>query len=273
MSRLSLVLRDTQALRRIAELTNARVGLENFGAGLSTQDSLAFLLDHARARDAVQAEVDEERLKGQVLRTGAAYVALQSRARDRPAYLRRPDLGRRLMDTSRRALETLGSGFDVVIVLADGLSPRALEKHGCVVLEGLLEHFAAAGRTVGPVVYVRNGRVAVGDDIGEVLRARLAIVLIGERPGLSSPESLGAYATFKPSIGTADAQRNCVSNIHERGMPPGDAAVAIAKLADAIWHHQVSGVALPKDDGEATKLPSQASPNTRGERPAGEGKE
>ena len=99
------------------------------------------------------------------------------------------------------------------------------------------------------------------------------IVLIGERPGLSSPESLGAYATFKPSIGTPDARRNCVSNIHNRGVLPGDAASVIAKLADAIWRHRVSGVALAKDDSNATKLPSQALPNARGERPAGESEE
>ncbi len=157
-------------------------------------------------------------------------------------------------------------------MLADGLSARALEKHGCVVLVGLLERFAAAARSVGPVVYVRNGRVAVGDDVGELLRARLVIVLIGERPGLSSPESLGAYATFRPAIGTPDARRNCVSNIHHRGVRPGEAAAVIAKLADAIWRHRVSGVALAKDAGEAaTKLLPSAPTGHGADSQTGEG--
>ncbi len=254
MSRLPLVIGDKKRLLRIDALTNARVGLENHGGGLSTRDSLAFLLDHARARDAVQASADEDRLRADVLRVGATFVALQSKATDRTVYLRRPDLGRRLADESRHTLDTHRTGFDVIIVLADGLSARALEKHAGAVLGGLLDRFAAAGRTVGPVVYVRNGRVAVGDEIGAALDARLVIVLIGERPGLSSPESLGAYVTLAPSVGTPDSRRNCISNIHGRGLGPAEAASAIAKLAETIRRHNVSGVALPKDDAGAATL-------------------
>ena len=246
MGRLPLVIADRKRLLTVGALTNARVGLENHGGGLSTADSLGFLLDHARARDAVQASVDEAQLRAAVEDAGATLVPLASRAADRAVYLRRPDLGRRLSDESLRTLDGLGSGFDVAIVLADGLSARAVEKHAPVVLGGLLERFAASGRTVGPVVFVRNGRVAVGDEIAAALAARMAIVLIGERPGLSSPESLGAYLTLAPAVGTPDSRRNCISNIHDRGLRPEDAAATVATLAESIRRHAVSGVACPR---------------------------
>ncbi len=263
MSRLSLVIGDKRRLLKIAELTNARVGLENHGAGLSTRDSLAFLLDHARARDAVEAEVDQDALRQQVTATGAAIAELSSQAPDRTTYLRRPDLGRRLDEASRARLAGFSSGCDAAIVLADGLSARALEKHGPVVLRGLLDRLAAAGRTVGPVATVRNGRVAIGDEIGEILKAKLVIVLIGERPGLSSPDSLGVYLTFDPRPGRTDAERNCVSNVRPAGMGFEEAARRVDWLAAEALRRGATGVAL-KDESDGALAAAAGRPRLGG---------
>ena len=203
MGRLPLVIADRKRLLTVGALTNARVGLENHGGGLSTADSPRLPPRPCPRQGRRAGKRRRGRICGRRSRMPARrWCHWQSRAADRAVYLRRPDLGRRLSDESLRTLDSLGSGFDVAIVLADGLSARAVEKHAPVVLGGLLERFAASGRTVGPVVFVRNGRVAVGDEIAAALAARMAIVLIGERPGLSSPESLGAYLTLAPAVGT-----------------------------------------------------------------------
>lgn len=168
---------------------------------------------------------------------------LRSAAPDRDTYLRRPDLGRRLAPES---VERLTRGdWDAVLVAADGLSATAVRRHAVVVIHALIETFAhREGWRVAPICIVRQARVAIGDEIGERLGARLAVVLIGERPGLSSPDSLGAYLTYAPRIGRTDAERNCVSNIRNGGLEPVLAAQQIAALMRAARDRKLTGVNL-----------------------------
>ena len=172
-------------------------------------------------------------------------MRLESRAADRDTYLRRPDLGRRLTPASADALQQLrapAQSFDLVLILADGLSAPALEHHAIPSLQSLLPQLNAWA--LAPLVIVRHGRVAIGDEIGMLSGARLAAILIGERPGLSAPDSLGVYVTWDPRIGRTDAERNCISNIHARGLSYSDAAARLASLLNAARSRQLTGVAL-----------------------------
>jgi len=235
-------------------LTPARVGLGRTGASLPTRPLLDFTLDHARARDAVHAAFDAEAIVTAASELGLATITTASRAANRKDYLSRPDLGRRLDPASMQRLAALaGAGEQiagqVVIVVGDGLSPRAVNAHAVELMRALLPHFAAASIPVGPAVIAAGARVALGDEVGELLGARLVAMLIGERPGLSAPDSLGAYLTFAPRIGRTDAERNCVSNIHRAGLSYDEAAVKIAWLVREALARQLSGVAL-KDESD-----------------------
>lgn len=197
-----------------------------------TKDRLAFQLAHAQARDAV--------LNGLNPLFFAALdpLILRSRAENRATYLRRPDLGRRLAEPNR-----LQPGdYDAVLILADGLSATAVHRHAGPVLDALLP--LLEGWKLAPLVIVEQARVAISDEIGELIGAKLSVILIGERPGLSSPDSLGAYLTWSPRVGRTDAERNCVSNIREEGLKPALAARRIAMLMNAARGHQVTGVRL-----------------------------
>jgi ethanolamine ammonia-lyase small subunit len=238
-------------------LTPARVALGRTGASLPTAPLLDFTLDHARARDAVHAAFDAEMIAAAASGSGLATIITASRAASRRDYLSRPDLGRRLDPGSVQRLAALapaGEGGEVrgqvVIVIGDGLSPRAVHTHAVGVMRALLPHLAAASIPVGPVVIATGARVALGDEIGELLGARLVVMLIGERPGLSAPDSLGAYLTFGARIGRTDAERNCVSNIHGAGLSHEEAAVKIAWLIREGLARQLTGVAL-KDESDA----------------------
>jgi ethanolamine ammonia-lyase small subunit len=167
-------------------------------------------------------------------------ILLHSAARDRATYLRRPDLGRRLDPESAALLQP--GDFDAVIVIADGLSATAVHRHATELLDALLP--LLTGWQLAPIYVVEQGRVAIADEIGERLRARLSVILIGERPGLSSPDSLGAYLTWSPRAGRTDAERNCVSNIRDEGLAPALAAQRIAMLMNAARERQLSGVGL-----------------------------
>ncbi len=197
----------------LRELTAARIALGRVGHSLPTRELLAFQLAHAKARDAVWVALDPFALPG-------PHILLKTMAQDRAIYLRRPDLGRRLAPKSVERL-TRGDG-EVVVILADGLSATALHRHSGPLLDALPPELR------GPVYVVEQGRVAIGDEIGERTGAALALVLIGERPGLSSPDSLGAYLTWSPRVGRTDAERNCVSNIRTGGLDPRLAALRIA---------------------------------------------
>jgi ethanolamine ammonia-lyase small subunit len=233
-------------------LTPARVGLGRAGSGLPTEALLGFTLDHARARDAVHAAFDVAGLTTSLRELGLAPVQVSSRAPDRRDYLRRPDLGRMLDAQSRRLLaDRARRRSDLVLVIADGLSPTAVNRHAAGLTGELLPLLAQAGIAVGDVVIASGARVALGDEIGEILQARMAAVLIGERPGLSAPDSLGAYLTHDPKIGRTDAERNCVSNIHGSGLGSAEAAFKIAWLIREALARAISGVELKDESSEA----------------------
>ncbi len=227
--------------------TPARIALGRSGAALPTHELLRFAAAHAQARDAVHVALDLPALQADLAATGWASCVVHSRAATRDTYLRRPDLGRRLAPDSADALQAAASGpVDLAIVLGDGLSAVALQRHAVPLLQAL--QAALAGRlTLAPAVIACQARVALGDEIGALLQARLVLVLLGERPGLSAPDSLGAYLTHAPQLGCHDAQRNCVSNIRPAGLPPAAAAQRLAWLATTALRRRLTGVGL-KDD-------------------------
>jgi ethanolamine ammonia-lyase small subunit len=231
----------------LKEMTDARVSLGRFGAGLPTRAAQAFLLDHARAREAVWSMVDRKELADRLSRVGFDSVAVESRAQDRSIYVRRPDLGRQLSDVSLERLRTLAGEADkpdIAIIVADGLSSSAVDTNAVRLIEELGARFGAKGLKLGPIILAEQARVALGDPAAEALGARLSIVLIGERPGLSAAYSLGAYITYAPQSGTPDSKRNCVSNIRDGGLSIGEAADMIAALVADIFKVAISGVAL-----------------------------
>ena len=232
------------ALRRF---TPARIALGRSGPGLPTREVLAFGLAHARARDAVHRPLDAQRLEAGLRLAGHATRRVQSAAPDRVTYLTRPDLGRRLSADGAAALDGLGP-VTIALVAADGLSPVAVERHVPPLLAAL--RALQPGRWAGlPVVVALQARVALGDEIGERLGARLAVVLVGERPGLSSPDGLGVYLTHAPRVGRADAERNCLSNVRPEGLGYAEAAVRLDWLAGQALGRGLSGVALKDESG------------------------
>jgi ethanolamine ammonia-lyase small subunit len=217
---------------QLRELTAARIALGRAGHSLPTGELMEFQLAHAKARDAVWCALDANAL------AEFAPLRLRSAVRDRAEYLRRPDLGRRL---SAELAGRLHRGeWDVAIIVADGLSAAAVHRHAGNLIQTLLVELD--GWRIAPICIVEQGRVAVGDEIGERLGAAMALVLLGERPGLSSPDSLGAYLTWAPRIGRTDAERNCVSNIRAEGLDPKIAALRIGQLMKAARQQQVTGI-------------------------------
>jgi ethanolamine ammonia-lyase small subunit len=232
------------------ELTAARIALGRCGHSLPTRELLAFQVAHARARDAVHQGLDAQLLAARQT------IRLKSAARDRGIYLRRPDLGRQLDPESATQLSR--GEWDVVIAVVDGLSAIAVNRHAEPVLDAL-EPLLKALR-IAPVCIVEHGRVAIGDEIGERIGAALTLVLIGERPGLSSPDSLGAYLTWAPRVGRVDAERNCISNIRGGGLEPALAAYRIAVLIRAARDRRLTGVELNTKDllSPSIRLPAGA---------------
>ncbi|GHB12051.1 ethanolamine ammonia-lyase subunit EutC [Salinicola rhizosphaerae] len=236
--------------QRLRELTDARIGLGRSGGSLTTRAQLAFQLDHARARDAVHMALDTERMMPELDERFPLALRLHSRAADRDEYLRRPDLGRQLSETAAAEIGALNAdACDVSICIVDGLSARAIHEQAIPFLEALAPEIESLGLTLGPVALVEQGRVAIGDPIGEALGARMSVVMIGERPGLSSPDSLGLYFTWAPRTGRRDSERNCISNVRPRGLSYRNAAKLLAYLMREAQVLGASGVAL-KDDSE-----------------------
>jgi len=211
--------------------TPARVGIGRTGHSVPTAELLRFQLDHARARDAVYEELDPASLP-------QPHVLLHSAARNRTEYLRRPDLGRKLSDGS----ELLRGDYDAAIVMADGLSAKAVHRHAGGLWDALRPRLE--GWRLAPLTVVLQGRVAIGDEIAEKLGAKLVVVMIGERPGLTSPDSLGIYVTWEPRVGRTDAERNCVSNVRVEGVSYEAAAETVAWLMEAARVNRLTGVAL-----------------------------
>lgn len=232
----------------LSRFTTARIGLGRAGSSLPTRALLEFQLAHARARDAVLHDLDVAAVSAALDSAGLESLVLQSAAADRATYIARPDLGRLLSADAMRTLAARASPsrpWDAAFVIADGLWALAVETHAVPLLGALLPALVAEGWSLAPVVIARQGRVAIGDEIGVRLPARITVVLIGERPGLSSPDSLGAYLTHDPRPGRTNAERNCVSNIRE----PGGLAYALAAhrlhyLLAASRRLGFSGVAL-----------------------------
>jgi len=236
----------------LRSLTPARVALGRSGASVPTRALLDFTLDHARARDAVHAVFDAPRLAADLRGLGLAVTEATSRAVDRRDYLRRPDLGRQLDAASAEALaRAAGKPGQLAIVIGDGLSAAAVHAHALAVVARLLPLLAAGEAVaVGHAVVASGARVALGDEIGALLGARMVVMLIGERPGLSAPDSLGAYLTFAPKPGRTDAERNCVSNIHKAGLSHEESAFKIAWLVREGLAREVTGVALKDESGD-----------------------
>ena len=253
----------SRSLEDLRELTPARVGLGRAGASMTTDALLAFTLDHARARDAVHTAFDVPRLVAGLAGLGLQASQVSSQAGNRRDYLRRPDLGRMLDQASRRALaEQGGARASLPIVIGDGLSPAAVNIHAVELVRHLGPRLTEAGIRFGNVVIASGARVALGDEIGAALGARMVAMLIGERPGLSAPDSLGAYLTFAPRIGLTDAERNCVSNIHGAGLGYDEAAFKIAWLVREGLKRQVTGVALKDESGAGSppRIPATPGP-------------
>lgn len=241
---------EPPAADRLRALTPARLQLGRVGASLPTRELLSFQLDHARARDAVHTAFEPAGLAEAI---GREVIEVRSRASDRAEYLRRPDLGRQLAPDDAARLPQLDADWALVIV--DGLSAEAVHAHAASLA---LELIARLGDwALAPIVAVRQGRVAIGDAIGERLAAELVCVLIGERPGLSAADSLGAYLTWGPRAGRRDSERNCISNIRPpQGLSYGSAADAIARLLRAARSRKLTGVAL-KDGASALASPER----------------
>lgn len=227
---------------KLRELTPARVGLGRTGVSLATREVLEFQLAHARARDAVHARLDVAALAAAIEHSNRSEVLrLHSAASNRAQYLQRPDLGRQLNDASCKLLSAQPRGVDLALVIADGLSALAVERHAPALLSQLLPRLAHT--CLAPISIVEQGRVAIGDEIGEALGAQIAIVLIGERPGLSSPDSLGAYITWQPRVGRTDAERVCISNIRAEGLSYAQAAGQLERVVHEARTNQLTGIA------------------------------
>ena len=243
----------SRSMMDLRGLTPARVALGRAGASLPTTALLEFTLDHARARDAVHAAFDSQALVAALRDLGLEGLDVRSRAGSRGDYLKRPDLGRRLDQASQQALAGKSGGAgQLALVIGDGLSPTAVHAHAIELVRRLVPQLAADQIKVADVAVASGARVALGDEVGAILGARMVVMLIGERPGLSAPDSLGAYLTFAPRIGRTDAERNCVSNIHGAGLSCDEAAYKIAWLIRQGLAREVTGVALKDESGERT---------------------
>lgn len=251
--------------QQLRQFTRARIALGRAGHSQTTDTVLAFGLAHAQARDAVHLPLDRAAVESALRNAGFATLSVHSAAPDRAHYLRRPDLGRRLDDASRDQLSAArtDSPPDVVFVIADGLSALAAQRHGvpllCAVRERLPQDW-----TVAPVVIAEQSRVALGDEVGELLGARQVVMLIGERPGLSSPDSLGLYLTHAPRVGRTDAERNCISNVRPEGLPYEQAASRLVFLLRGAAALGCSGVALKDDSAQGLSDESDGPANALG---------
>jgi ethanolamine ammonia-lyase small subunit len=239
--------------RELTRFTAARIGLGRAGGSIPTGPLLEFQLAHARARDAVQRDLDAAPLEAALRRAGREVLRLQSAAADRHEYVQRPDLGRILSDGSKALLEARTAppqAYDAAFVIADGLSALAVERHAAALLDPVMPALELAGWRIAPVAIVAHGRVAIGDEIGALLPARLTAMLIGERPGLSAVDSLGVYLTWDPLPGRTNAERNCISNIRPEGLGYAQAAHKLRYLMSEARRRRVSGVTL-KDEAPA----------------------
>ena len=260
------------ALRRH---TPARIALGRSGISLPTAQQLAFQLAHAQARDAVHRPLDLRAMADAIAALGVPTLRAHSAAPDRASYLQRPDWGRRLDEASARTLRAAGAGEvqDLCLVVADGLSALAIERQAVPFLAALLAQLQrdAPAWRLTPAVLVEQGRVAIGDEIGALLGAQMVLVLIGERPGLSSPDSMGLYLTWAPRPGRTDAERNCISNVRPEGQDHPEAAARTAWLMRTARERALTGVGLKDESTPTARLPDASAGNFTWARPAAPG--
>lgn len=247
---------------KLARWTPARIALGRTGASLPTREVLAFALAHARARDAVHAPFDPGAIARGLAPLGLDTIEVGSDAIDRALYLRRPDYGRRLTRASRDALSGCGAPADLALIVGDGLSAAAVHAHAIPLIAAFQPHVKRQNLSLAPVVLARGARVALGDEIGALLQARAVAVLIGERPGLSSSDSLGVYLTFGPRQGRSDAERNCISNIRAEGLSYEAAAFKLAWLVREALRRSLTGVDL-KDASDLALRDRAGAPAAR----------
>jgi len=233
----------------LKEFTRARIAIGRAGVSIPLQQSLDFKLAHAHARDAVYSNLDTDKLPEMLKVFNLPVLTVRSKAQTRQKYLKRPDLGRSLDESSIALLDTYAGSYDVVFIIADGLSATAVNENTVPLLELLLPALSAEKLKIAPVCLAEQGRVALGDDIAGRLGAKFSIMLIGERPGLSAADSMGAYLTYNPKPGLTDESRNCVSNIRPHGLKHKPAADKIFYLVTEAFKRKLSGVALKDNAG------------------------
>lgn len=237
--------------QELASHTVARIALGRVGSSLPTRETLRFALAHAQARDAVHTPLELSALSASLQDLQLPSLQVRSAAPSRAAYLQRPDQGRRLHPDSRASLLAAGEEpCDVLFVVGDGLSARAVASHAVPLIAATLPLLQEQGLRVGPVVLATEARVALADEVGECLQAAMVVMLIGERPGLSSPDSLGVYLTSAPRVGCMDSARNCISNVRPQGLPY---PLAAYKLAWLIRAGRTSGTGVALKDGSAAE--------------------
>jgi ethanolamine ammonia-lyase small subunit len=235
--------------KNLSDYTFARINLSRAGFSTSMSEVLAFRADYAAAKDAIFTPFEVDKLQKELKQYTDESIILFSEAKSKAEYLQRPDLGRMLNSEGFDTLKKLKGNYDIVIVITDGLSAQAVNLYAVQLLEQLLPKLKQTGYTLAPLIFIHNGRVAIADAIGETLNAKLSIILLGERPGLSSPDSMGAYITYAPQKGLTDEKRNCVSNIRDKGLPIPIAANKLFYLISEALTKKISGVNLKDDMG------------------------
>jgi ethanolamine ammonia-lyase small subunit len=244
---------EAHPLNQLRQFTPARIALGRTGNSLPTKELLEFSTAHAMARDAVHAPLDVHAITEQLAAARLESIQVSSAAKERATYLRRPDLGRKLDEASRNRIAeyTPSEKPDLVFIIADGLSAIAPERYAVPLIQAtiaLLDRWK-----IGPVIIAEQARVALGDEVGELLGAEMTVMLIGERPGLSSPDSLGIYLTYAPKPGRTDAGRNCISNVRDEGTTPQEAAQTLSYLLNQSRKLKLSGVQLKDESAPSTR--------------------
>jgi ethanolamine ammonia-lyase small subunit len=245
--------------QQLKSFTRARIAIGRVGSSLPTKEVLDFGLAHAMARDAVHLALDIDALEADIKTQKFSTIRVKSMAPDRASYLLRPDWGRRLHEQSLMRLQNLSHAkpIDFLIVVGDGLSSLAVSRHVAPLLAEIRNHLPSDWHT-GHVIIASQARVAIGDEVGQALNARMVAMLIGERPGLSSPDSLGIYLTYNPKAGLSDADRNCISNVRPEGLQYAAAAKKLVWLAKEAMRLKVTGVAL-KDESDMQEIGQQTA--------------
>ncbi len=248
---------ESDCWAELRSYTDARIALGRTGASLPTDEYLKFSLSHAMARDAVHTPFERDLVREDLNMAGLETLYVESAAPNRSIYLTRPDLGRKLSKESHEMLKGLNSeGYDITLVIGDGLSSTAVHQQAVPLVKNLLPYLEQLNMTVAPIVLANQSRVALGDEVGELLKTKLVAILIGERPGLSSPNSLGVYMTWSPNTSRLESERNCISNIRLEGLTHDKAAFKLAWLIENAFATHSSGVALKdmSDDSSRHKI-------------------